>query len=374
MLIVFSVLVILVAGGYMAMKLGVFNEKIHKEHHVPAESDEILMAKEQLEKMTTEEKIGQMLFSRVPESDIVSEIQKYHLGGYILFGRDVNGESIESLTTKIQTWQDASKIPLFIGIDEEGGTVSRLSYAGLADFRSPQEVYSASGLKGIQEDTYRKAELLAKIGVNVNFAPVADTCENPDSFIYDRSFGKDASATAEFVKTSVEAYKNSGVMPTLKHFPGYGENLDTHTGVAIDDRMLMSLREKDFLPFSAGIKAGAEMIMVSHNIMTSIDSNNPASLSPEIHKILRDELEFDGIILTDDLAMDAVSEYYQGEYTPEVQAVLAGNTMLIISDYARGFDNILSAVKSGVIPEEQINKAVLKILTLKHKNIVTEKE
>lgn len=354
----------------MAIELGVFDEaEVRAEFPTPTEPDEVLFARERLKKMTMEEKVGQMLFSRVPASGIVPEMQKYHLGGYILFGRDVEGESLESLAEKIQGWQEASEIPMFVGIDEEGGTVSRLSYAGLANFESPQELYDRGGFEEIRRDAEEKASILSKLGINVNFAPVADVCENPDSFIFERSFGRDARATAEFVKVSMEAYQESGVMPTLKHFPGYGENLDTHTGVAIDERTLESFREKDFLPFSAGIDSGAEIVMVSHNIITDIDSL-PASLSPEIHKILREELKFDGIILTDDLAMDAISVYYQGEYAPEVQAVLAGNTMLIISDYERGFSNILTAVSSGVITEEQIDEAVLKILSLKYKNII----
>lgn len=330
----------------------------------------VVKARESLEKMTLEEKVGQMLFSRVPESDALSDIENYHLGGYILFGRDIEGESLESIREKVGSWQKISKIPMLIGIDEEGGTVSRLSYAGLFVFRSPKELYSEGGMEKIRSDTEEKAKILSQIGVNVNFAPVADTCETEGAFIYDRSLGKDAAETAEFVKTSVEAYKGSGVSPTLKHFPGYGDNADTHTRIAIDERSLESFRERDFLPFIAGIKAGAEIVMVSHNIITSVDDTEPASISPKIHEILRDELKFDGIILTDDLTMDAISEYYFGEYPAEVQAVLAGNTMLIISNYREGFENILYYLKSGVIPEKQIDEAVKKILEFKYKNIL----
>lgn len=335
----------------------------------PREAEDVKFAKEMLGTMSLEEKVGQMLFSRVPEGDAIGEIEKYHLGGYILFGRDVTGESLESIRGKVDAWQAASKVPMLIGIDEEGGTVSRLSYAGLADFLSPQELYSEGGMDRVRQDTAEKAQILAKIGVNVNFAPVADTCEDPEAFIFSRSFGKGAKETAEYVRESVKAYQGSGVAPTLKHFPGYGENVDTHTGIAVDERSLESFRANDFLPFVSGIEAGAEFIMVSHNIMTSVDAERPASISPEVHKILREELGFSGIILTDDLEMDAISQYYQGEYAPEVMAVLAGNTMLVISDYQRGYENILQAVKNGVITEEKIDEAVMKILAYKHKHL-----
>lgn len=194
-----------------------------------------------------------MLFAWVSEVNAKEDIVTYHLGGYILFGRDVEGESLESIAAKTQSWQDVAKIKLFIGIDEEGGMVSRFSYAGLADFKSPQELFSLGGMDLIKENTIRKIDLLKEIGVNVDFAPVADICANKKDFIYDRTFGQNAEETSEYIKEIVELYRDSEVSTTLKHFPGYGNNVDTHSGIAIDGRELEAFESVDFLPFKAGI-------------------------------------------------------------------------------------------------------------------------
>lgn len=320
-----------------------------------------------LDTMTLDEKIGQLLFARVPENNIIDDLQNYHLGGYILFGRDVEGESIESLTQKISSWQDAAKIKLFIGIDEEGGAVSRLTRAGLANFASPQELYEQGGMELIKKDTSEKVALLKQLGINVNFAPVADTCTDPNVFIYERTFGKNATETAEYIKNITEIYNNSGVSATLKHFPGYGNNADTHTDIAIDERELGEFQANDFLPFKYGIDNGADFVMFSHNIIKTIDEKNPASISPAIHSILFKDLEFSGIMITDDLSMDAISEYYHGEYPAAVQAVIAGNNMLIVSDYKTAFNEIKQAVENGTISESLIDYLIIPNLSLKIK-------
>lgn len=324
-------------------------------------------ADNQLQNMSLDEKIGQLLFVLVPESEALEEIQKYHFGGYILFGEDLQNETIESMAAKIKTWQEQSKVKMFIGIDEEGGTVSRLTYAGFANFASPQELFAQGGLGLIKETEKKKIEIFKAMGINVNFAPVADTCIDQDAFIYSRSFGKSAEETAEFVEAVVESYNRSGVSATLKHFPGYGNNLDTHSGIAIDERELTEFRSSDFKPFEAGIKSGVDFIMFSHNIVKNIDAENPASLSKELHRIAREELGYQGIIITDDLAMDAVNKFYQGTYEKEVQAVLAGNNMLIVSDYKNAFNNIKNAVENGALSESLIEDAIWPVLFRKAK-------
>lgn len=150
----------------------------------------------------------------------------------------------------------------------------------------------------------------------------------------------------------------------LKHFPGYGNNTDTHTGIAIDKRSLESFRQNDFLPFESGIEAGATVVLVSHNIVNSIDSEHPASLSAAAHNILREELGFDGLIITDDLYMDAIRQYTYGEEAA-VMAVMAGNDLLCCTDYETQYPAVLQAVKEGKITEERINESVLRILQTK---------
>lgn len=346
-----------------------------KAEEEPAQPTESVVASQTLDEkvaekianMTIDEKIGQLIFARVPAENALRELNKYHFGGYILFGRDVENETLASVRMKVDGWQNASATPMFIGIDEEGGIVSRLSYAGLVKpvFKSPQELFNEGGMDLVLSEESRKINVLKRIGVNVNFSPVADTCTDENSFIYERTFGKDAAATAEYIASLVSVYENSGVSATLKHFPGYGNNLDTHSGIAIDERTLDSFRTSDFLPFTAGIGAGANFVMVSHNIVKNIDAENPASISPEMHRILREELDFDGIIITDDLAMDAIAEFYRGEQPAAVQAVLAGNNMLIVSDYATAFDQIKAACMNGVLSEKDIEKLIAPVIKLK---------
>lgn len=315
--------------------------------------------------MTLDEKIGQLLFVRVPNYDALSALKQYHFGGYVLFGRDLDGENKTTLAAKILGWQNASKIPLFIGIDEEGGAVSRFSYAGWDYFDSPQNLYVRGGFDLISSEESRKVKMLESLGINVNFAPVADTCVNQNAFIYERSFGKDSNATSEFIKTAVLAYQNSKVSTTLKHFPGYGNNADTHFGIAIDNRSLDDFEAVDFLPFKTGIDAGTNFVMFSHNIVSAVDSVNPASISPVWHQILTEKLGFSGIMITDDLSMGAIADYYHGEYPAEVQGVIAGNNMLVVSDYVTAFNNIKKAVDEAVITEAQIDYLLIPVLALK---------
>lgn len=149
----------------------------------------------------------------------------------------------------------------------------------------------------------------------------------------------------------------------MKHFPGYGNNADTHTGISIDNRTLESFEKSDFLTFEAGIKENGEAILVNHNIIVNIENNIPASLSPKVHNILRSELGFTGIVMTDDLAMDAIKNYVG---KPSVQALKSGNDNHIITDYEEGIKEIKEALNSGTIGMVTINKAVTKILAWKY--------
>lgn len=321
-----------------------------------------------LQTMTLEEKVGQMFLVRFPENGVIQEIKNYNPGGYILFGKDFKNETKTSVQRKLQECQNASKIKLILGVDEEGGTVVRVSnYKAFrsSKFLSPQNLWAKGGLSAILEDSAEKSELLKSLGLNMNLAPVADVPTKSSTFIYDRAYGRGAEETSIYVSELIKTMNNDIMLSTMKHFPGYGDNVDTHTGIAIDERTYESFKESDFLPFISGIKAGGPCILVSHNIVKSMDADKPASLSENVHNILRDELNFSGIIMTDDLAMDAVKAYVQnGEAA--VQAVLAGNDMIISSNFVEQKQEILNAVNQGRISEEQINKAVRRILACKY--------
>lgn len=324
-------------------------------------------AEERLAELSLEEKVGQMFIARCPTTNAAKKAAQYHLGGYILFARDFSGKTPAQVTADIQSYQAAVNIPLLIAVDEEGGTVTRVSrYPAFRSerFPSPQELYQAGGFPAIRADAKEKARLLKSLGINVNFAPVCDVSENPSDYIYKRTLGQNAELTAKFVQTVVEVSRTEQIGSTLKHFPGYGNNTDTHTGIAYDNRPYETFLTSDFLPFRAGIESGADLILVSHNIVRCIDEQYPASLSPRMHEILRTELGFDGVIVTDDLAMQGVQQLY-GEDRSAVLAIQAGNDLLCSTNFETQIAAVLSAVKRGELTEAQIDTAVLRILKMK---------
>lgn len=317
--------------------------------------------------LSLEEKVGQMFFVRCIKDQALADIKTYHLGGYILFGDDFKNQTKKEINAGIASYQNKSDIPMLVGVDEEGGTVNRVSRNKAfraVPFKSPQDLYEEGGFDLIRSDTKEKSELLLSLGINVNLAPVCDVSISPEDFIYKRAFGQDAEQTAGYVKIVVTEMKKAGIGSTLKHFPGYGNNVDTHTGIAIDERSLKSFEENDFLPFQAGINAGAGSILVSHNIVKSMDENYPASLSKKVHDILRKNLGFNGVVMTDDLSMDAIKNYTNDEEAA-VLAISAGNDLVVATDYNVQIPAVLKALKEGTLTENRIDESVLRILTWK---------
>ncbi len=338
------------------------------EQPAPTEAEVRRAAAEQYaDGLTLEEQTAQMFFVRCPETDAAALTAEYDIGGYLLFGRDFDGQTPETITSTIASYQNAAKTPMLIGVDEEGGTVVRVSSNPAfraAKFRSPQALYDEGGFDRIVSDTAEKDALLGSLGINVNFAPVCDVSTDPNDFIYARSFGREAEQTSEYVRTVVQQMVSDKTGMVLKHFPGYGNNADTHTGIAIDERSMDSFRQSDFLPFEAGIEAGAQSVLVSHNVVTCMDADHPASLSAEVHRVLRDALGFDGVILTDDLIMDAIRDYTGGE-NAAVLAVQAGNDMLTSSDFLTQYNAVLAAVRDGTIAQSTIREAAVRVIDWK---------
>ena len=351
----------------------------------PEPTEEELAAQEiddLLASLTTEEKVGQLFFVRCPADSAAEDVAAYHLGGYLLFGRDYQDAggawlTKEQFTDTVQSYQDAAMadtgIPLLIGVDEEGGTVTRASRdPNLFDapFPSPQALAKEQGETDTHNvfaaDAWEKNSALLALGINVNLAPVADVSTDPADFIYDRALGQDTQATADYVTDVVTAMRDCGIGSVLKHFPGYGSNVDTHTGIAVDQRPLEQFESADFLPFSAGMAAGdgTTAVLVSHNIMTAVDESLPASLSPAVHDLLRDELGFDGVVMTDDLAMDAVAAY-STDGAVAVMALQAGNDLIITTDYRTQIPKVLEAVENGTLSPDTIDAACRRVLTWK---------
>ena len=319
--------------------------------------------------MTLEEKVGQLFFVRCPADSAVEDVSAYHLGGYILFGRDTKDRTANELIQTIQHYQDAAASPLLMGVDEEGGTVVRVSsnpHLRSEKFASPQRLYALGGMDRILADTREKNVLLRALGFNVNLAPVADVSTDPGDFIYDRAFGQDAAATSDYVSAVTGQMRADGMGSVLKHFPGYGDNADTHTGIAVDDRPYEDFVNSDFLPFLAGMAAGGDTaaVLVSHNIVECMDPDLPASLSPAVHNLLRQDLGFDGVVMTDDLAMDAVGAY-AGDGAVAVMALQAGNDMVVTTDYRSQIPKVLEAVENGSLEEAAIDAACRRVLRWK---------
>lgn len=320
-----------------------------------------------LEAMTTEEKVGQLFLARCPDSSAIDDIRAYHLGGYILFGRDFDGETPDSFRQKIETYQIVSPIPLLIAVDEEGGTVCRVSRNiafRASKFPSPRESYAAGGMEQVLAIETEKATLLHDIGINVNMGPVCDITTGFGAFMYDRSLGENPDITSRFAASTIKIYESHRIGSVLKHFPGYGSNSDTHIQMVRDTRTLEELESVDLIPFSAGMEAGADAILVSHNILQAIDNTAPATLSPAVHAYLRSTMGFEGVIVTDDLVMEAITSAY-GAGEAAVLAVLAGNDLLCSSEYTIQYPAVLEAVQSGRISMEQLNASVLRILNWK---------
>ena len=336
--------------------------------------DYYLFASKKLKEMTLDEKIAQLLLVRYPDRDMVQTLEKYQFGGYVFYAKDFKNKTTEEVQAMMNELQSVSKIPILTAVDEEGGTVVRVSSnSNLAKerFKSPRELYLEGGFTKIEEDTINKSILLNNLGINLNLAPVVDVSTNSSDYMYKRTLGEDTTLTSNYAKTVIKASKGLGVSYTLKHFPGYGNNADTHTGTAVDNRTYEEILKNDLPPFEAGISEGAEAVLVSHNTVTSIDDKNPASLSKDIHNLLRNELGFTGIIITDDLAMGAVSTINNAT----VKALLAGNDLIITTDYEESIEEIKEAINDNIIDESLIDKLAVRVLAWKYyKGLIFENQ
>lgn len=328
-----------------------------------------ISARELANQLSDEDLIAQLFLVKCPTDKEVELLQEFHVGGILLFGPDVNDETPGSLKEKVSLWQEYCPIPLIIAVDEEGGDVVRLS--SNPNFRSekfpaPQKVYLDGGLNGLRTVEEEKAKLLRSSGINVNLAPVCDVVSSESGFMARRSLYQPAKTTGKAVAAMVETMQSNGVGAVLKHFPGYGDLAgDTHTGRVVDDRSLESLREYDLVPFQSGVDAGAGAVMVGHSIVNVLDSAHPASLSIPVHELLRNELGFEGVIMTDDLMMHAVTDNYDpGEAA--IKAVLAGNDLLITAWSQVQYDAIYNAWKTdNRITRDQLLDSVTRIIQWK---------
>ncbi len=320
-----------------------------------------------LETLPLSEQIGQMLLARCPSEEALSIISNFHPGGFVLFRNDFEGKSRDEVIAALASYQSASSVPMLMAVDEEGGTVVRVSANRQLighTFSSPQALFAQGGMGAIVADTQEKSQFLLGLGLQVNLAPVADVSIGKNDFIYKRAFGQPAPETAGYVSAVVSTMNEENIGCALKHFPGYGDNADSHTGIVVDDRPYAQFQQSDFLPFKAGIEAGAGCVLVAHNIVTCIDAENPASLSPAVHRVLREELGFSGVILTDDLSMDAITDR-RSDVNPVVAAALAGNDLLLVDDVPAAVEVLTQAVEEGMLPRGTVEQAAQRVLVWK---------
>ncbi len=352
-------------------------EKITK---IVVENEPVSAVEEILEGMTLEDKVYQMMF--VTPEDITgvgvavqagegtrTALEKYPVGGIIYFAQ--NFENREQTIEMIANTQEFSKIPLFISVDEEGGTVSRLGsnpLMGITKQPPMLEIGKTENPELAYETGATLGKELSKIGFNVDFAPVADVLKEGNVETGSRSFGYDAENVSLMVENLVKGLDDNGVSATLKHFPGAGATtVDSHTGYSANLRTMEEIRNEEFLPFIAGINAGADFVMVSHMTLTNATKEKlPSSISKEvITEMLIEELGFKGIVITDSLRMGAITEHYSPSEIG-VMAVKAGNDMILMpKDIQAAHQGIVEAVKKGEISEERIDESVRKILAMK---------
>lgn len=343
-------------------------------------------SKSYLDNMTLEEKIGQM-FIVCPEALNVSEnaetaqavdtvtevmrenLEKFPVGGIAVFGKNITGA--EQLPRFISDLQSNSKYPLFVAVDEEGGNVARVANSGffnVASYKSMAEVGKTDNPAKAEEVGRKIGFYLKKIGFNYDFAPVADVNTNPDNIVIgDRSYGNNPVTVGKMVSAQLDGLHKSGIIGTLKHFPGHGDTKDdTHSGYVSVNKSWDELKACELVPFISALDK-ADTIMVSHITVTSIDKL-PSSLSYEIiTRKLRNELGYNGVIITDSMAMGAVADNYTSAEAA-VTAVKAGvDIVLMPQNLDEAFNGVMNAVTDGEISMERLDESVLRILKMKAK-------
>lgn len=351
-----------------------------KVHHISVLSQNNLVLqqmKNKISKMTLNEKIGQMIFAGISGKTLndndLSLINEYKVGGIIFFKDNLaSTNQTLNLLNEIKSVNANNGIPLFLGIDEEGGRISRL----------PNEINNIPSSKKISEsnDVFFAHDIgkilgkeLSAFGFNLNFAPVLDVNSNPKNpIIGDRSFGDDPEIVSSFGIAAMKGLQSENIISVVKHFPGHGDTaVDSHLDLPVVSKSIEQLYELELIPFKNAIAEGTDVVMVAHILLPKVDSTFPSSMSKEIITgILREQLNFDGVVITDDLTMKAITNNYNIA-AAAVNSVKAGSDIILIAhDYHNvisSFQALKKAVENGEIPEERIDESVTRILQLKEK-------
>lgn len=338
----------------------------------PVETDPI---RKQVEAMTLKQKVGQMIIAGVAGTEIDEETKSLialdHVGGFILYKANIeSAEQTVRLLNGLKEANGADSAPLLLGVDQEGGRVNRLpaTFAAVPSSRDIAKSKDSGKARAVGEAI---GETLAALGFNVNFAPVLDIDSNPaNPVIGPRSFGPTAAIVSEFGIAEMLGLRSRGVIPVVKHFPGHGDtSVDSHLDLPVVDKTPEQLRRLELVPFADAIRSNAEAVMIAHILLSNIDPEHPASMSSKvIAGLLRDEMGFDGVVITDDMTMGAIVKHYDIG-AAAVQSVKAGSDIVLVAhEYAQAKKALAAlekAVQTGDLDREAINRSVERILRLK---------
>lgn len=333
--------------------------------------------------MNLDEKIGQMIFSGVDGTEIAADTQSiisnYHVGGIILFGDNIeSAPQTTSFLNDLKAGNETNTYPLLLGVDEEGGSVTRMAddveslpkSQAIGDLDDADLSYQVGTLLG---------EQMKELGFNLDFAPVMDVNSNPDNpVIGDRSFGDNPDIVSKLGIQTMKGIQDQNIISVMKHFPGHGDTgTDSHLELPEVDKSYEDIKDLELIPFQNAIENGADVGMIAHILLPQIDPDYPSSMSEEvITGILRENLDFNGVVITDDLTMGAIMENHDiGEAA--LKSVKAGSDLMLIAhgydNVANVFDTLKEAVENGELSEEQIDDSVERIKTLKEKYNITDK-
>lgn len=383
--ILMSLFIILTSS--CAQRVTVVDENASTEKFIINDDETVVRTtKDVLGKMSLREKVGQLFIVRpealaensnaetAPATDrvddaVINRIEEYPVGGIALFSRNIT--SAEQLPMFISDLQSSSKYPLFIAVDEEGGRVARIAnsdFFNVASYKSMEDIGKAGNASKAEEVGRQIGLYLKELGFNLDFAPVADTNTNPQNIVIgDRSYGSDPALVACMVSAQLDGMHDSGIMGTLKHFPGHGDTKDdTHSGYVSIEKTWDELKECELVPFITALPK-ADMVMVSHITAVNVTSDKlPTSMSETmITGKLRNELGYDGVIITDAMAMGAVADNYTSAEAA-VTAVKAGvDIVLMPQNLDEAFNGVMNAVTDGEISMERLDESVMRILKLK---------
>lgn len=350
------------------------------------EKQQLKEVNEIIENMTLEEKISQMFIVSPEEltnyynvtvagTNTKNAINKYHVAGVIYFSGNIKSESqLTKLLTNTQQYATANNgIPMFLGIDEEGGEVARIAnnpsfnvtkFDNLSTVSSKEEAYKIGSTIG---------EYLSKYGFNLDFAPTSDILTNKkNTVVRNRSFSSSSKIVVEYASAYTKGLNDEGMYASYKHFPGHGATAeDSHEGFAYTDKTYEQLEKADLVPFIDGIKNGIDMIMVGHiSVPKVIGDNTPSSLSKVmVTDILREKLGYEGVIITDAMNMGAISKNYTIEQSTSAAVKAGCDLILMPADFRKAYNGLLKSVKNGEISEKQIEDSVRRVLLLKQKRM-----